>query len=236
MRPLDESDLAKAGWPLSPWFKSLCERSEWTSDVDTGWRVPLPLAIGETLRTALLEFNPVPDVIEAHAARIYAAARQGRLDEHAHNRPATKATSDEQLIRLDKLAGQLAQHVEAMNRPAVDALRREGLDGAALVDLARLVQERCQWAFGGYDDERSSGRPPAVEAQEVTAAVANAFQRITGKRPTFTTDPLTVEVSGLWPDTLRAVFAVLFIRASVESQVRAYDKRERRLRRKPPLE
>lgn len=222
MRRLDETDLAKAGWPLSPWFKSLCERSEWTFDVDTGWRVPLPLAIGETLRTALLEFNPAPDVIETHAARIYFATRQGRLDEHAHNRPATKATSDRQIERLHDLCGRLAQHLEAMNRPAIDSLRREGLDGAALAELAYLVQERCQHAFGGYDDERSTGRPPAVEAQEVTVAVADAFQRITGRRPTFSTDPLTVEVGGLWPDTLRAVFSVLLIRASVESQVRAY--------------
>jgi len=222
VRRLDETDLAKAGWPLSPWFKSLCERSEWTFDVDTGWRVPLPLAIGETLRTALLEFNPAPDVIETHAARIYLATHQGRLDEHAHNRPATKATSDRQIERLHDLCGRLAQHLEAMNRPAIDSLRREGLDGAALAELACLVQERCQHAFGGYDDERSTGRPPAVEAQETTAAVADAFQRIAGKRPTYTTDPHTGERRGLWPDTVRAVFRVLHIPASVESQVKAY--------------
>jgi hypothetical protein len=221
VRPLNDDDLRRAGWPVSPWFKSLCERSEWTGTLD-GWGVPIPLAVGEAVRTALAQFNPSADVLEAHAARIYHASRQGRLDEGAHNRPASAARSDRQLTRLHDLLEQLADHLENMNRPALDSLRQEGFDALALVPVLRSAQEGARHAFGEYPDGHGHGRPPEVEALEVTVAVAAAFRRITGRPPTFTTDALTNAISGLWPDTLRAVFKVLFIPASVERQVRAH--------------
>jgi hypothetical protein len=229
VRLLDDDDLRRAGWPLSPWFKAYCERSDWTGTLD-GWGAPIPLVTGETIRTALLEFNPSADDIETHAARIYGASRQGRHDEGAHNRPASAAVSNRQIDRLHALCGQLADHIESMNRPALDALRQEGFDGLALVPVVRQARESARHAFGDYPDAHGRGRPPEVEAAEVTNAVAAAFQRITGRRPTFTADPITTKVSGVWPDTLRAVFKVLFIPASVESQVRAHAERERRLR------
>jgi len=223
VRPLDESDLAKAGWPLSPSFKSMCEQSGWIETPD-GRSAPIPLVIGGALRLSLLQFSPSVEKIEDGAIRIYLIGGTGKALDMDYRR------SNDDMEKFYNLCFQLEQHINDMQ--LVDKRKYYVRKvGDTLRDL-RENSKHVPWK----DEFIRSGRPRKFEAQQVTAGVARAILEITGAAPTVKTDPMTGRAYGLWPDTLRAVFEAMHIRASVESQVRAYDKRERRLRRKPPLE
>lgn len=191
---------------------------------------PFPARIEAALRRVLDLQRIDPAEVTAAAWQIFAVSELGRSDEHTSNRPASRDTSEEELRTFHDLCGALADHIEAMHNPAIAALSQEGLIARDLMRNLQAAQETARCAFGGLDDAPSPrGRPPKLEAAEVTQMTAIYYRQFTGRAPTFATDPQSHEVSGPWIDTLHAVFEALGIRAKVGSQAKA-------LRKKIPAE
>ena len=186
---------------------------------------PFPGRVVDALQAVLREYDPSPDEITRWAENIVATAILGAEDEAPRNRPASAKQTERQLVKFHKLCGELADFVADMNRPAVDGLHAEGFNAFALATALRAAQEQAQCAFGSFEaGPLPSGRPSKLQATDVTRLCAGVFVKITGRRPTFTTSPATGEISGLWPDTLGAVFKALHIDAKVSHQVRKLQK------------
>ena len=191
---------------------------------------PFPARIEDALRRVLNLQGIDPADVTAAAWQIFAASEFGRSDEHTSNRPASRDASEKELRAFHDLCGKLADHIEGMRNPAIAALSQEGLIARDLMRTLQAAQETARCAFGMIEDAPSPrGRPPELEAAEVTQMTAVYYRQFTGRVPTFATDPQSNEVSGAWIDTLRAVFEALGIRASVQSQAKA-------LREKIPAE
>lgn len=160
--------------------------------------------------------------VEGKARILFAVAEGGRDEELPRNRPASQKASEDELRKVAALAARLEAYVQAMHRPALEALSGEGPDVTAVARAMQATREQAECALSGLEVEGTPrGAPPKVEAGEVTAIAAGVFEHITGRRATFSTDPGTGKVIGEWPAFLSAVFAALFIRASVAAQVRA---------------
>lgn len=186
----------------------------WPRDFPDGVAVAIQsLPNGDTLDEARIAF--LAELI-AHAAIV------GRDEERPAALPSSRAQADGSLRRLHDLCGELAQHLESLRRPAIDALRAEGLEAATFRLLVEEAQYAARCAFGGTSaPERKAGRNPSRAAALVTAECASVYETVTGRRPTFTRDPHNSTVSGPWIDFLGAVFSACYIAASLESQASA---------------
>lgn len=195
----------------------------WT-DID-GWSAPYPAALLEALRT-LPGSDQLPfDRLDGMARIIASVENGGRDEELSRARPASAAATETELRRLHDLCERLADHVEAMHRPAVSALYREGLALFDLVPRLRETADMAKIAYGAHEaPERAPGRRPAVIAPDVTDMAATVFEQITGEPPTYSSDPDTSRVTGAWPEFLSKVFAALYIDASAASQVKTLAK------------
>ncbi|WP_397542052.1 hypothetical protein [Roseovarius salis] len=166
------------------------------------------------------------DDVEGKARMLYAVSEGGRDEELPRNRPASQKASEGELRKLAALAERLERHILSMRQPAVSAFYAEtARGGRGLFELVRTLQEtqdNARHAFSALEVESTpSGAPKKIEAAEVAFLSSRLFEHISGRRATFTTDPLTGKVSGAWPDFLSAVFDALYIDASVAAQVRA---------------
>ena len=187
---------------------------------------PYPARIEDALRRTMDLSAADPAEVEAAVHQIFAVSELGRSDEHASNRPASRITSEKELRAFHDLCGKLADHIDRMHNPALSALSAEGLIARDLMRTLLSAQETARHAFGALEDAPAPrGRPPELEAAEVTQMTAIYYRMFTGRPPTFSTDPQTAEVSGPWIETLRAVFGALGINASVQSQARALRKK-----------
>ena len=204
---------------MSEWFEQFCATAEHETGAD-GWPIPVPLRIAHALQGALGHHIPCEILIEQAAARIYSASKQGLGEEQPHNRPASGKASVAELNKMQVLAARLAEHVEGMHAPATCQLMREGLNPKDFVARLREAQETARHAASMIENTPSPrGRPPLVEAAEVTRQTAIFFEQITGKPPTRSVDDGEY---GEWIDTLRNIFEVLRISASPEKQAQAH--------------
>jgi len=196
------------------WF----ERADWPMDWEIQRRDDLMGAIGSLPSSK--ELSEVE--MEGMALVIWSASNSGREEELARNRPASRKTSELELDRLIVLARQLADHIESMHRPAVDALWRESQgDIWNTVERIRSLSEAARCAWGEIEIQGSSrGAGRKVEAAEVADMAGHVFERVTGRRPTLTVAPDSGHVSGDWPNFLGRIFTALTIDASVPSQAR----------------
>lgn len=162
------------------------------------------------------------------ARLLYAVAEGGRDEELPRNRPASQKASEAEIRKLAEMSERLADHLEAMRRPAISAITQEGIFPFDLVHVLRATIEQTKRAFSEIDiTDTPAGAPQKVAAAEVALMASRIFEQITDRRPTFTTDPATGHVSGLWPDFLAAIYDALAISASVASQVRAVSEKSR---------
>jgi hypothetical protein len=190
----------------------------WT-DLD-GWPVPHPTKLREAVRSIPGGDRLSDERVDGLAGIIAAVADGGREEELPRARPASQAATDAQLAKLHDLAKALADRIDRLNRPAVAALFGEGTQVFEVQRLVRQTQEAARHAWGAEVPSEATGLRK-IQAAEVTAITANVFEQVSGRRPTFTTDAGTGDVSGDWPRVLGLVFAALYIEASVPSQVRA---------------
>lgn len=194
----------------------------------SGWSRDYPDALPEAILAL-----PGADGMDAERAawlarHIADAALAGRDLERPANQGASAQAADASIAKLHDLCERLAAHLETLRRPAVEALAQEGTSVATLSMLVREAQEAARCAYGGTDaPPQHKGRRRAVEAAEVTDACAHVFEQVTGRRPTFTRDPVTHAVRGPWIEFLTAAFAACYIVASPESQAAAYMEKNR---------
>lgn len=192
-----------------------------------GWPVPYPTGLADALRTIPGAADLSDDRIDGLAKMVVAVADGGREMEAARNLPASPKASDGELVKFHDLCEKLSDHIEAMHQPSTSALWTEGFAVFDLLERLKSAQEAARCAYGATPgDDRATGRPRKIEASEVTDIVASIYEEISGRRPTFSTNPANGAVSGEWPDTLRSVFSALHISASVPAQVKAH--REKR--------
>lgn len=196
-----------------------------------------PRAYPETLMKALQAVPGAEHVaaedLDTYARMLARVDRDGYGEELPRARPASAAASDLELEALHDLCLRLAAHIEKnMHQPAISAFQREA--GTSIFDLAHLcavAAEAARHAYGSTEaPRRAAGRPPDIAAPAVTELAADIFEKITGAKAKYTTDPDTSEVRGDWCDFLGRVFAALCINASAASHVKAHRKSKNALR------
>lgn len=191
-----------------------------------GW--PCDFAESTTCAALMAAISGLPgadvltqETLQTHAFRLFSQSEQGRAEDEPRNQKASTKQSETQLRDLDRLASELEQGLRGLKQPAFDALHREGANIAALSQTLAQLREYAGHAF--YDlraADHARGRPPKHAASAITTTARCTFETITHRRATFTTNPDNGQVSGVWPDFLKAVFAALAVDASVASQVR----------------
>jgi hypothetical protein len=161
------------------------------------------------------------------AASLYAVQDAPR----AHYAGSNKARTE--LYDLVKRAVALREHILSMHRDALLAIRAQPDPEDPLrvaYDLRKLIVAADR-AYGqldeGGEDKSLSGGCRRNQAQAVTARAANVFTRLTGLEPTVSFDIHTRKSYGLFLEFLKAVFLALGIKASAESQARAFLKEKR---------
>lgn len=213
---------SNCGWQVSPWFEEYCDNAAVAFTREDGWPVALPAAIGEALRLALADYAPTSGDIERAAANICDAAMLGKAEERAQPTVDEIKGAKAQLEGLQALTRNLAELIQGLDRLTIEVMEAEGCDTESLFHELQDGGYAAVQAIAGLRPQRG-GRRRKLQAAQVTFATALAFQRITGRRPTFTTSTGSGLVSpGPWPDTLQAVFTAAGIDASVAAQVKAY--------------
>ncbi len=125
----------------------------------------------------------------------------------------SKQACQKELKALSVAARRLIAALQELHQPTIAALTRVGFDSDNRVALPLLllrIAEQAQRADLNSVPERDGlGRKPRPRAHAVGLIAGHAYERLTGTRPTYTTDPQTSRRSGPWPDFLRAVFKAL---------------------------
>jgi hypothetical protein len=125
----------------------------------------------------------------------------------------SKQTCDE-LNKLFRLAGELALHINNnMHSPALRILEKELGDKAIhplilVDDLVKLCAAamRGQEAMPQTPKPARRGRHKNQGALHLARMSASAYEMVTGKKPTITTDPVTSERRGPFIEFVRAIF------------------------------
>ncbi|WP_424992418.1 hypothetical protein [Oceaniradius stylonematis] len=165
------------------------------------------------------------DTVTAQARMIWAVAEGGRDEELPRNRSASQEASEAEIAKLVELSERLADHIEAMRRPALSALTNVHAYPFEAVRSLRAMAEQAKVAYSEINvSSAPRGRRQKIEAAEVAFIAARLFEEVTDCRATFTSHE-SGNVSGEWPDFLSAVYDALGIKASVPAQVRALNKK-----------
>ncbi|MGK0225112.1 MAG: hypothetical protein ACI9ON_004372 [Limisphaerales bacterium] len=193
--------------------------TNWTGD--DGWPVEFPEKLVNAFRKIPNGENLTNDKIHRMAKIIGVIAEGGEIEELPRNRTASVDGSEGELRKFQYYCKRLADQIETLRRPSVLALSDEGVAVFDLYENLRQAEETAQYASGRLETSSKGGRPKKIQAASVTSICAKLFEEISGRHPTFTTDPHTSLISGDWPAFLETVFEALYIDASVASQVRA---------------
>lgn len=191
---------------------------------------PFGKGLIDALRALPLGDELNAEKLSGHARLLWAVAEGGRDQQLPRNIPASAKQTEKELGKIIELSLKLADQIEALHQPSVDALYSEGAHVFEHVETLRTISEYAQHAFpGDHFAGGGKGAPQKVEAYEVAVMASSVFEHITGNKATFTSDPHTGEVYGQWPEFLAKVYGALRISASVSSQVRAVSKKSRQI-------
>ena len=117
----------------------------------------------------------------------------------------------------------LADTIDSMHLPAPERLKSDNVDVNALAATLEQVGRYTDHALSQIDEaEIIRGRHKKHAAKMVTESAAECYIELTGLKPTLTVDPQNSAVSGRWFEFLAAIFAVLRLDESPESQARAF--------------
>jgi hypothetical protein len=144
-------------------------------------------------------------------------------DEHASHLATVKELAD-----LKKRAEGLLDAIDALHRPAIDALNYR--DGVLIGTAGVTTQLRILIASASCaeipDQPSSRGAKVKVQPRRIALAVAAHYHRLTGDRPTVDTRQIDTDYDkgsesyGPFLDLLTEVFAALGVKASPESQAK----------------
>ena len=158
-----------------------------------------------------------------HARAIANASDDGQWLEQSKNIKVSTRQTIKELENFQKFALRLADAIDSMHLPALERLKSEGADVNALAATLQDVGRYTDHALSQIDEaEIIRGRHKKHAAKMVTEASADCYIELTGLKPTLTVDPQNSAVSGRWFEFLSAIFAVLRLDESPESQARAF--------------
>jgi hypothetical protein len=158
-----------------------------------------------------------------HARAIANASDDGQWLEQSKNIKVSTRQTIKELENFQKFALRLADAIDSMHLPALERLKSEGADVNALAATLQDVGSYTEHALSQIDEaEIIRGRHKKHAAKMVTEASADCYIELTGLKPTLTVDPQNSAVSGRWFEFLSAIFAVLRLDESPESQARAF--------------
>lgn len=158
-----------------------------------------------------------------HAKAIANAGDDGQWLEQSKNIKVFTSQTIKELQNFQKLSLSLADTIDSMHLPALERLKSENVDVNALAATLEQVGRYTDHALSQIDETmviRSRHKKHA--AQVATEAAAECYIELTGLKPTLTVDPQNSAVSGRWFEFLSAIFAVLRLDESPESQARAF--------------
>jgi hypothetical protein len=157
------------------WFA----RPDWPMDWEIERRSELMAAIralpqGDTL---------LEEVVEGKALLLWSASNFGRDEELPRNRPASQEASEKELQKLAEVSAQLADLIEAMHRPAVQALWNEHRgDLWTVARQLKELSEAAMCALSGLEVQGSArGAGKKAAAAEVSATAEHIFKSVTGQ-------------------------------------------------------
>mgnify|MGYP001370728510 FL=1 len=157
-----------------------------------------------------------------HARAIANAGSDGQWLEQTKNIKVSTRQTVKELENFQKLSLRLADAIDSMHLPALERLKSESVDINALAATLEQVGRYTDHALSQLDEaEVIRGRHKKHAAKMVTEAAAECYIELTGLKPTLTVDPQNSAVSGRWFEFLSAIFAVLRLDESPESQARA---------------
>ena len=114
--------------------------------------------------------------------------------------------------------------IERLHQPTILALAKEGLAS----DVSLTASEAIAFIEAMARRARIAedvpaiirGRPSDPRAHGVARVAAHAYKVLTGKDPSYTTEPLTSRRTGRWPAFLEAVLEAIGVRASAGNLAR----------------
>jgi hypothetical protein len=117
---------------------------------------------------------------------------------------------ERELTELATAARGLITALERLHEPTILALAAVGDVRLGLPETLRTIVQQAERADVSFVPLRAGlGRRPDLRVGAVGRIVGHAYLTLTGKRPTFTSDPQTSARSGEWLQFLKAVFRVL---------------------------
>ncbi len=138
--------------------------------------------------------------VETFALWLLVASDEGRRAELPQGRPASEHASFLEMKKLKSMAEGLVEHIYKIHMPAIQALQRQGIDLNNISNQLATMLESMSGAWGDLEPQPSTrGRPQKHEASDVTEEAATVFELVAGYAPTFTSDPISSEVTGAWP-------------------------------------
>ena len=150
-------------------------------------------------------------------------------------RDAGTALMKEELKDFIKLSKKLGHHILQMHGNSLEAIVIDGRHPFYLVhtEFEKLIRA----ARRGIQESANDSVPNKTEkrkkqtARDVTKMAAASYERLTGKQPSYTTDPESGHAHGPFHDFLTDLFHVSEIKASPESQMKEFIKERNRLKK-----
>lgn len=189
-----------------------------------GWPSPFP----RDLPAVIMQLPGLEGLPESWshgvAAQLAGAFDAGASREIAWEIPASRTATEREIQRMQDLIAKLANHVESMHSPAINALKTEGQNTAAFADSLLEAIGNAGAALSELHQlpDDKTGAPRKQAAARLTEEAALVFEQVTLQKPTFTTDPATGKRRGHWHEFLAGVFKAFGVRASADAQVAAF--------------
>jgi hypothetical protein len=126
---------------------------------------------------------------------------------------ASRPTCERELRTLSKRAQALVEALVSLHQPTILALSDVGFESSLRTKLPDTLRRMGVQADSATipDQPPNAGRgaKPRQSLRGLGLVAGKAYHDITGRTPTFTTNPDTSAVSGLWPTFLKDVFSAI---------------------------
>jgi hypothetical protein len=183
--------------------------------------------IADVLRTLPIKPDREREVHNL-SLRLALASMSGAYREQPNVRLGGASRAKNDLSRFGELCYELGKHIQRMRLESHEVLKVRLNDAihpdALFVELSRSIEAaRCAYYSLPDDDESAPrGRPEKHHAKEVTKHAAEAYESLTAKPATYTTDWETSEIGGEFVHFLSRLFEVLHINASAKTQAKNF--------------
>jgi hypothetical protein len=196
-------------------------RLTWTereAAIDAAFR-KLPIKPPDKLSSEMLIPGIARELALMRGAERPTEAGVAALKRHAE--AASSAATKKEIAALKKHAEGLIEAIDALHKPAIDALAYRLTGPAGLTTRLRILIAQASCAEVPDDLRAKKGAGVKVQARRIANTTAEHYYRLTGNNPTVIVNPDTNKAYGPFLDLLKEIFDVLGITASAESQAAA---------------